>query len=100
MKKRKCLSNVTHYQAKQKTPDDHVFVTIECPDRPTISIDVMNQHGRRYLSVRVDGMTISSTLLDVEELPPLSANDLRRWCTFCGKERNWMSASDNHECIS
>jgi len=69
----------------QLGPDEHVFIMIECEDRPTISLDLANLHGRRCLSIRVNGMTIGSSLLDVEELPTLTTR-LKRWCPFCGEE--------------
>jgi hypothetical protein len=77
--------------------DDHIWITIECPDRPVISIDIMNLHGRRSLDVRVDGMGMFGCLLDVKELPPSSGDLLHRYCSMCGEKLNLYS-SRPHVC--
>lgn len=80
----------------QRSPDEHVFIVIECPERPTVSIDIMNHHGRRGLGIRVDGMSISDTLLDLKELPP-KGESLFRYCGMCGEKIQLLS-SGGHEC--
>ncbi len=81
----------------QDDANDHVFVVIACPDRPTLSIDVTNQHGRRGVSVRVDGMGIFHALVDLKELPPAGGDVLFRYCCFCG-DKLQLSSSRPHVC--
>lgn len=76
--------------------DDHVFIVIKRPGRPTVSLDLANVHGRGYLSVRVNGMGMGGQLVDVEHLPP-AGNALHRYCPFCGEEINLVS-SKTHRC--
>ena len=52
----------------QASADQHLFVLIKCSGRPTISIDISGPHGRRGMSVRIDGTPIFYVLLDVKEL--------------------------------
>ena len=84
------------FKITQDGPDDHIWQLIECEGRPAINFDVTNSHGRRVLSVRVDGMTVASHLLDVEYLEPKGDAKTRRYCPFCGKEI-WL-LSKGHEC--
>jgi hypothetical protein len=58
-------------RVRAEVQDDHVFIVIECPNRPTISIDVTNCHSRRGVAIRVDGMGIFNALVDLKELPKL-----------------------------
>lgn len=76
--------------------DEHVFIMLECEGRPTISIDIANAHGRRAMSVRVDGMTMHSMLLDVDHLEP-KGKVIKRFCPICGEEINLVS-SKSHKC--
>jgi len=80
----------------QDTPDDHVFIVIECPGRPAISIDITSPHGRRCLSVRVDGMGIFSALVDLKELRP-KGEAMFRYCGMCG-EKLHLHSSRGHKC--
>lgn len=84
---------------RQENPDEHVWITVECDGRPTISIDIGNNHGRRFMSVRIDGMSHYSMLLDTAHLPPRSSDDWmeHRFCPFCGEEINFLS-SKSHIC--
>lgn len=77
--------------------DEHVFIRLDTDDRPTISIDVANRHGRRYLAVRANGMTIASVLCDVEELPP-AGHRIDRFCPYCGHIINLVASVDRHVC--
>jgi hypothetical protein len=78
--------------------DDHVFIMITRPDRPTVSLDLTNLHGRASLSVRASGMTIAGVMVDVKELGPAGDNQLiHRYCPICGKGLN-LSLSGVHEC--
>lgn len=79
-----------------KEPDDYVFVVIETPEKPTVTLDIHNAHGRRTLSVRINGMSIGGLLLDVEELPGVS-HRIERFCPYCGEELNIVSARP-HKC--
>lgn len=83
----------------QDNPDEHVWLTVECEGRPTISIDIGNGHGRRFMSVRIDGMTHHSMLLDTKELGPRSGDEWKnhRFCPFCGEEI-LMVSSRPHVC--
>lgn len=79
------------------TQDEHVFITAEFEDRPTVSLDLCVAHGRRYLGVRVNGMTVSSLLLDVEELPTMPDQiAFIRFCPYCGEEINIISSKSHH----
>lgn len=80
-------------------PDDHVWITIRCPGRPTISLDIDNNHGRRLLHTRIDGMGHSGILLDTKELGPAHTEPeiLTRYCAYCGEELNLIS-SKTHRC--
>ncbi len=81
---------------QQENPDDHVFIVIDCKGRPPISIDMTNPHGRRGLSVRVDGMGIFRMLVDLKELPA-KGEALFRYCGICG-EKIELHSSRPHEC--
>ncbi len=81
----------------QESADDHVFIVVECPDRPTISIDITNPHGRRGMGVRVNGMGIFSALVDLKELGPTKCERLFRFCGMCG-EKLKLHSSRSHEC--
>ncbi len=81
---------------KQNGPDDHVFIVIECPDRPTISVDLMNHHGRRVACIRVDGMGVFSGMVDLKELLP-KGDVLFRYCGMCG-EKIQLHSSRPHQC--
>jgi len=81
----------------QDSAGEHVFVVVECPDRPAISIDITCPHGRRGVGIRVDGMGIFNALLDVEHLPPISSSTLDRYCGMCG-EKLQLHSSRGHEC--
>lgn len=84
---------------EQANPDEHVWITVNCEGRPTLSIDIGNAHGRRYMSVRLDGMTHHSMLLDTAHLPSRSSNDWleHRFCPFCGDKIDFLS-SRTHTC--
>lgn len=77
--------------------DDHVFIMIERPDRPTISLDFMNAHGRGVLSVRSDGCGIGSLVCDVKWIDPKSNLPLARYCPMCGEKLN-LCSSFSHSC--
>lgn len=77
--------------------DGHVFISVTCVDRPHVSLDLRNVHGRRILSVCVDGMGIGSMMVDVAPSDPLSTPLLKRFCPFCGVEINLVSSS-THVC--
>ena len=81
---------------EQKTPDDHVFIMVECAGRPTISIDIRNPSGRREASIRVDEMGIFNALVDLKELKPKSKH-IERYCGMCG-EKFVMFSSTPHQC--
>lgn len=76
--------------------DDHLFIMIERPDRPTISLDFMNSHGRNTLGIRVAGMCIASILCDIKELPP-KITQITRYCPMCG-EKIQLCSSRSHNC--
>lgn len=76
--------------------DDHVFIVIERPDRPTCSLDLTNTHGRAYLSVRSNGMGIGGHLIDVSLIEPKS-EAMMRFCPYCGEKLNLIS-SGIHTC--
>lgn len=79
--------------------DDHVFIVIERDEGPTISLDLSNPHGHGSLSVRADGMTIASVLTDVTVAPHVGDSQrLRRFCPYCGQERNLAASVDRHHC--
>lgn len=80
----------------QDSPDDHVFIVIECPGRPMISIDVKNLAGRRGVGIRVEGMGIFSALVDLKELAP-RGEALFRYCGMCG-EKLQLHSSRSHQC--
>ena len=80
----------------QDTPDDHVFIVIECPGRPTLSIDITNQHCRRGVGIRVDGMGIFHALVDLKELKP-KGEAMFRYCEMCG-EKLQLASSRGHQC--
>jgi hypothetical protein len=82
----------------QDDPDEHVFVIVECPGRPAISIDIMNLHGRRFFGVRVNGISIFNGLLDLEELKPKGESTFR-YCGMCG-EKIELTSSWSHNCKS
>lgn len=84
----------THIQ--QENTDEHVFIVIECPGRPAISIDLTNQHGRRRVGIRIDGMGIFSALCDLKELKP-KGEALFRYCGMCG-EKIRLNSSRGHQC--
>jgi hypothetical protein len=77
--------------------DEHVYVSIRTPDRPTLSIDISNSHGRRVLSLRVDGMGVAGFLVDVIDLEAMNNDGEIRWCPFCG-EKIEMFSSATHVC--
>lgn len=77
--------------------DDHIFIMVKRKDRPTISIDIMNCHGRATLSVRSDGMGIGSILCDVAPLKPASGKILTRYCPMCGEKLDNFSSAP-HQC--
>ena len=79
-----------------QSPDDYVFLLIQAPDRPSVTVDIRNVHSRRTLSVRINGMQIGSMLLDMKELPPVG-DMIERFCPYCGKELNLVS-SRTHIC--
>lgn len=81
---------------QQDTPDDHVFIVVECSNRPTISIDITNEHHRRSVGIRVDGMGIFGALVDLKELPPKGEANFR-YCGMCG-EKFQMHSSRAHRC--
>jgi hypothetical protein len=81
----------------QDDSNEHVFIVIECPERPAISIDVTNIHGRRGIGVRIDGTGIFGCLADLKELPAKGAEVLFRYCQFCG-EKLKLSSSRPHHC--
>lgn len=91
------MSNIQMHEIQQASPDQHVFIVIRCPGRPAISLDLMNPHGRRGLSVRVDGMGIFSALVDLKELKPVSGDAIFRYCGMCGEKLNLFS-SRGHTC--
>lgn len=80
----------------QSSPDEHVFIVVECPGRPTISIDITNQHGRRSLGVRLDGMGVADMLVDLKELPT-KGETMFRYCQMCGNKLQLLS-SRPHKC--
>lgn len=80
---------------KQADADEHVFVVIECPGRPTVSIDLMNHHGRRCIGIRVDGMGLFDALVDLKELKP-KGEVLFRYCGMCGEKIQLHSSSGHH----
>ena len=81
---------------QQDTPDDHVFIVVECSNRPTISIDITNEHHRRSVGIGVDGMGIFGALVDLKELPPKGEANFR-YCGMCG-EKFQMLSSRAHRC--
>lgn len=83
---------------RQDAQDDHVFVEIQCPKRPTTSIDVSSPHGRRIINISVDGMGIFSALLDLKELKPVRG-EIKRYCAICG-EKLVLHSSRPHQCKS
>jgi hypothetical protein len=75
---------------------DHLHIQVISKERPGLSIDVFDSHGRRALAVSVNGVTIGSMLVDVA---PLDAREgkYQRFCPFCGVEIPiWSSAA--HVC--
>ncbi len=90
------ISVIKESHIAQDTPDDHVFIVIECPSRPAISIDMMNHHGRRCVCIRVDGMSFSSLLVDLKELRP-KGEKMFRYCGMCGVKID-LNSSRNHAC--
>lgn len=76
--------------------DDHVFIIIEREGRPTISLDLMNNHGRASLGIRSDGNGIANVLCDVGSLKPKSGA-MNRFCPMCGIKID-HSQSFDHEC--
>ena len=87
---------MTDAHIKQNTSDEHVFIVVECEGRPTISIDIINYHGRRCLGIRVDGNGILDILLDVKDLEP-RGESMFRFCGMCG-EKIQMHSSRSHRC--
>lgn len=81
----------------QDSPDEHVFIEIECAGLPTVSIDLMNYHCRRGVGIRVDGMGILNALVDVKEIGPNKGGSSFRYCGMCG-EKLERSSSLTHEC--
>lgn len=77
--------------------DDHVFIMVECPSRPTISIDIGNWHGRRSLGVRVNGEGMFSGVVDARWLEPDGKGDPIRYCPECG-EKIKLFSSQGHIC--
>lgn len=96
---RKSTSKYTTPVVIESEEDEHIWITIRSSnmDRPTISLDITNDHGRRGLSVRVNGFAVLGMLLDVKELPPSSGKELFRFCQFCGEEIQLIS-SKSHVC--
>lgn len=89
-------SCMTDARILQDGPDEHVFIVIECPERPKLSLDLMNCHGRRCLEVRVDGMGIFGGLVDLKELSP-KGESMFRYCGMCGEKLELLS-SRSHQC--
>ena len=81
----------------QGKSDNPIHILIECPDRPSINIDIENTHARRVFSMRIDGMSIFGGLLDVKQLPGKSSNPQARFCSMCGEEFCLFS-SKSHYC--
>lgn len=77
--------------------DEHVYIRIDTEDRPTLSLDVADTHGRRTLSIRVNGMVVSSLLVDVEAMDTMKDGAWKRFCPYCGEEINFIS-SKTHVC--
>lgn len=86
----------THVQ--QGSPDNHVFIVIECPDRPVISVDITNEHGRRGIGIRIDGMGLFYALVDLKELDP-KGEAMFRFCGMCG-EKLQLHSSRGHQCAA
>ena len=84
-------------KVQQDTPDDHVFIEIACPDRPAISVDITSPHGRRVISIRVNGMGIFGALLDLKELNPKGGGETFRYCPICGGKLI-LHSSRAHQC--
>lgn len=78
--------------------DDHVFVWVECEGRPAISIDLLNAHGRRCVSVRADGYGLFSGVVDVAWLGTAGSHRPKRFCSECGAKHDLFS-SRPHICI-
>jgi hypothetical protein len=79
--------------------DDHIFIMVERPQKPTISLDISNSHGVSTLSVRSAGNGIASIRCDVGALKPTGGLGLTRFCPMCGEELNHFS-SLSHGCKS
>ena len=76
--------------------DDHLFIIIRRPDRPTISLDFFNDHGRAGLGVRTEGHGIANIMCDVEWMKPKSGNVMERFCPMCGEKINHASSMGHH----
>ena len=77
--------------------DDHVFIMVKRPGRPTVSLDLDNRHGRAGLSVRTDGHGIASIVTDVGWKTPKSGKIFERFCPMCGEEIDHLSSA-GHQC--
>lgn len=84
-------------QKIEAAQDEHVFILIETPGRPSISIDIEDAHGRRSMSVRLNGMGFAGLLVDAVELAPMEENAWLRFCPYCGEKLNDFS-SRPHQC--
>lgn len=76
--------------------DDHVFIWIQRAERPDVSIDLHNSHGRGWLSVRSEGESVGGFVVDTAWLEP-AGEKLQRFCAYCGDELNLIS-SRPHVC--
>lgn len=90
------MSKTVHHHIDLRE-DEPLFVLITQRGLPPISLDLLSPHGRRGLSIRVNGMSIASVLIDVKELPPRS-KELYRFCPFCGEGLNMIASVDRHKC--
>ena len=82
-------------QKIQAGVDDHVFIVIEREGRPTISIDIMNEHGRGCMGVRLNGTVAFNMLVDTAALPP-KGKEIHRYCPICGEEICLWSSIGHH----
>lgn len=76
--------------------DDHVFIMVKRPGRPTVSLDLANSHGRAGISVRTDGHGIASIMTDVDWKEPKSGDVFARFCPMCGEKLNHVLSSGHH----
>lgn len=83
-------------EVKQADSDEYVMIVITCPNRPTVTLDLMDAHGRRTLSWRIDGMGHGGILVDTKELGP-DGDRMPLFCTYCGEKINLVS-SKSHKC--